>query len=85
MKIKLFIVEDKGATPTHFGFMSFGEIETYTDLPIALKLNDVFDQPFFKGDKERIVPLNTLPHTMVDANGFYGATLSLPFMVLSQA
>ena len=29
LKIELFSIEDKGATPTHFGFMSFNQVETY--------------------------------------------------------
>ena len=56
MRVKLCIVADEGATPTHFGpFMSFGQVETYMDLPIALKSYDVLTSRFW-GDKEENFP-----------------------------
>lgn len=51
MKIKLSIVHDEGGTPTHFGFMSFGQVGTYPCFHVALKSIGVFDWPFDFPDK----------------------------------
>ena len=57
--------------------------ERHTWIFLLLSSHMMFWLAVFGGTKRRIFPLDILPHTMVDANGLYGATLSLPFMVLS--
>lgn len=45
-------IEEEGGTPSHFGFMSFGHVETYVDLSVALESKGVFARPFNFWDKE---------------------------------
>lgn len=80
MKIKLSIIEDKCAMPA---FMSFGQVEAYTNLCVACESKGVLIKPLIFGTKKRTLPLNTLPHIMVVVGRFQGVAFPLTFMVSS--
>lgn len=75
MKFKLSIVEDEGTMPTHFGFMSFGQVKNLC----VLEPNVFLSGPLIFKTMRGTPLVNTSPHTLDDAYKFHIVALPLHF------